>query len=107
VSFRFRVRQAARQAVTLAVVFAFVLSFAAVAEACPSCKESLGSCDAASGGADLVAGYFYSILFMMSMPFALLGTFSSYMYWQVRRARDEQTTRTEQSADSGDKNHSA
>ena len=58
-----------------------------VATACPSCKAALGSQD---GGGDLVRGFFWSILFMMSMPFAILGGMSSYLYWVVRRARADQ-----------------
>ena len=58
-----------------------------VALACPSCKAALGSQD---GGGDLVRGFFWSILFMMSMPFAILGGMSSYLYWVVRRARADQ-----------------
>ena len=99
-------RRVLRRFVTLALVFAFVLSFASLAEACPSCKESLGTCDAAAGGADPITGYFYSILFMMSMPFAMLGTFSGYMYWQVRRARNEQTIDRVESQARGDGSHS-
>ncbi len=75
-----------------AVSLAVVCFCASVALACPSCRASLASGDTQSGG-DLVAGYFWSILFMMSMPFTLLGTFSGYMYWQVRRARDEHPSR--------------
>ena len=77
-----------------AVSLAVVCLFASVATACPSCRAALASGDTQSGG-DLVAGYFWSILFMMSMPFTLLGTFSGYMYWQVRRARDEQPSRND------------
>jgi hypothetical protein len=35
----------------------------------------------------VVRGYFWSILFMMSMPFAVLGSFSGYLYLLVRQAR--------------------
>jgi hypothetical protein len=52
--------------------------------ACPSCKEALGS---SSGGGDLVSGFFWSILFMLSMPFLLLGSFGLYFYYLVRKAR--------------------
>jgi hypothetical protein len=56
-----------------------------VAAACPMCKAAL-----ASNGGDLVSGFFYSILFMLSMPFLILGGLSSYLYLLVRRARAEQ-----------------
>ena len=54
------------------------------AEACPSCREALAA--DASGG-DLVSGFFWSILFMLSMPFTLLTLFLLYCYWLVRKAR--------------------
>jgi hypothetical protein len=57
---------------------------AEVASACPSCKEALA---ASSGGGDLVSGFFWSILFMLSMPFLLLGSFGLYFYYLVRKAR--------------------
>jgi hypothetical protein len=58
------------------------------AEACPSCKAALASQE---GGGNLVQGFFWSIVFMMSMPFLLLGSFSGYLYFLVRRARTSQT----------------
>jgi len=73
-----------RLIVTLSLLVA-VLGFATLAEACPTCKDSLGASDPQHQG--MVQGYFYSILFMMAMPFLLFGTFSSYMYLEVRRAR--------------------
>ena len=53
--------------------------------ACPSCKDSLAQNDPAR--ASLVRGYFWSILFMMSMPFLIFSGLSGYFYWQIRRAR--------------------
>jgi hypothetical protein len=35
----------------------------------------------------MVKGYFYSILFMMGMPYLLLTSFGLYMYWEVKKAR--------------------
>jgi len=54
--------------------------------------------DPSHGG--LVTGYFYSILFMMAMPFVLIGTFGGFAYWSVRRARAEK--RTDERAPSDD-----
>src|SRR5688572_26637158 len=71
----------------LALVLCMVVLTASVADACPTCKAALASDDSSRG--DLVAGFFWSILFMMSMPFILLGSFSTYMYLLVRRARRE------------------
>ena len=59
--------------------------------ACPMCKAALGSHDRTHG--DWVSGFFWSILFMVSMPFVLLGSFSTYMYVLVRRARREAAER--------------
>lgn len=69
------------QRVVLVAIFASLL--AGVAAACPNCKESLADPQHAS----MARGYFYSILFMMSMPFAILGTFGSLAYFSIRRAR--------------------
>lgn len=69
-----------RHAVLLVAV---LLTTSAVAWACPGCKEALASSD----GGDLVGGFFWSILFMMGMPFAIFGTFAGSMYFAVRRAR--------------------
>ena len=49
-----------------------VLAACPAARACPNCKEALAS--QTGEGAKLKDGYFYSILFMMAMPFALVGT---------------------------------
>lgn len=68
------------------------LLLAAVAEACPTCKVALASHDKARG--DMVSGYMWSILFMMSMPFMILSGFSSYFYILVRRARKGQGSQT-------------
>ena len=56
-----------------------------VAEACPGCKDALAEND--PDQARVVRGYFWSILFMMGMPFAIFGTIGTYLYLEVRRAR--------------------
>jgi len=73
----------ARTVVALAAVLIY-LGSSAVAMACPSCKEALAS---SSGGGDLVTGFFWSILFLLSMPFLLLGCFGVYFYFLVRKMR--------------------
>jgi hypothetical protein len=55
-----------------------------VAFACPTCKDNLAH-DPAS--ANLVRGYAYSILFMLSMPPLIFGGLSAYFYWEVRKAK--------------------
>lgn len=64
---------------------------ASFAAACPTCKNALVENDPAHQS--MVAGYFYSILFMMSMPFILLGSFGSYAYLLVRRSRRDEDVR--------------
>ena len=69
----------------LAMVLALVLLIASVAAACPTCKDGLAQSD--PHGQSVAAGYYYSILFMMAMPFAILGTFGSLAYFSIRRAQ--------------------
>lgn len=76
-----------RYAILAVLALAWVALCADMASACPSCKEAILSSEHAEAGGDIIAGFFWSILFMMSMPFAILGTFSGYMYLEVRRAR--------------------
>jgi hypothetical protein len=80
-----RYEPAAIRWLLLAAVLALVLLIASVAAACPTCKEGLAQSD--PQGQSIAAGYYYSILFMMAMPFAILGTFGSMAYLSIRRAR--------------------
>lgn len=63
-----------------------VLLAATLAEACPNCKETLARDPAQQG---LAKGIYYSILFMMSMPFFIFGGLCSYFYYLVRCDRAE------------------
>lgn len=54
-----------------------------VAQACPGCKEAIES--QTGEGAKLKNGYFYSILFMMAMPFTLLGTGAFLVTRSIRK----------------------
>jgi heme/copper-type cytochrome/quinol oxidase subunit 2 len=69
------------------IALAAVLLSAGVAAACPTCKDSLAA-DPAS--ANLVRGYAYSIVFMLSMPPLIFGGLSAYFYWEVRKAKARQ-----------------
>jgi len=80
-----RTQQKMRQIGIFTAVMALALLVSSVAEACPNCKNALAAQDEAGG--DVIAGYFWSILFMMSMPFLILTFMGSYMYLLVRRAR--------------------
>ena len=70
------------------VVFAVVLFAAADLLACPTCKEGLAGSDPVSQAQ--ARGFFYSILFMMAMPFLLIGTLGGAAYLSIRRAREQQ-----------------
>ncbi len=74
-----------------------MLGAAAVASACPSCQEALSG-DGSHG--DLVSGLYYSILFMMSMPFAIVGTFAGLAYRAVKR--EQRRREAEESAAQAD-----
>lgn len=78
--------------ILIAMVLALVLLIASVAAACPTCKEGLAEND--PHGQSLAAGFYYSILFMMAMPFAILGTFGSLAYLSIRRARQASSAST-------------
>lgn len=52
------------------------------------CKAALGT-----GAEAHINAWGISIVFMLSMPFLLVGSFSLYMYVLVRRARAEQTAK--------------
>jgi hypothetical protein len=68
-------------AVLLLVVF---VGGTTVATACPMCKAGL------AGEHDrLIQAWGVSIVFLLSMPFLLVTSFSAYMYILVRRARRE------------------
>jgi hypothetical protein len=68
-------------------VAALVLLACETTLACPTCKDNLAHDPAA---ANLARGYYYSILFMLSMPPLILGGLSAYFYWEVRKARARQ-----------------
>ena len=67
------------------MTFAIVALLASVAAACPTCTDGLAQND--PHGQSIAAGYYYSILFMMSMPYIVLGTFVSAAYYSIRRAK--------------------
>ena len=61
-----QVKRSLIRAFAVAVCLIVVATVSQVAQACPSCQRALG--DGSQG--NLAAGIYYSILFMMSMPFA-------------------------------------
>ena len=79
-----RVSKIVLTAAALLLNFVFLVSTAA---ACPTCKDGMAGDPAYS---NMVNGYFWSILFMMSMPFLVFGGVSAYFYYEVCRARARQ-----------------
>jgi hypothetical protein len=69
------------------VCLTLVLGATSLATACPSCQSALGN-DSSQG--DLARGIYYSILFMMAMPFAIVGTFGGLAYRAVKREQRRQ-----------------
>ena len=64
----------------LATITCFtVLALPQLALACPGCKDNLTE--------QHVRAYGWSIIFMMSMPFLILGSLSAYFYYEVCKAR--------------------
>ena len=78
------------------VALALVVGLASLALACPTCKDSLAESDPAHE--NIVRGYFYSILFMLSMPFTIFTALSAYFYYEVRKARKQKLKATTNSA---------
>ena len=74
--------------IVAAIVLTLVLLIASVAAACPTCKEGLAQND--PQGQAIAAGYYYSILFMMTTPYIVLATLGSCAYYSIRRARQQQ-----------------
>ena len=65
-----------------------LLLVADFADACPTCKDGIS--ENSTEQSQIVQGYFWSILFMMGMPFVILGTLSSCLYVTVLRERKRQ-----------------
>jgi hypothetical protein len=64
---------------------AIVLLLAVVASACPTCKDGVDASD--PNRQSLAAGFSYSILFMMSVPYLLLGTLGFVAYSSIKKAK--------------------
>jgi hypothetical protein len=66
------------------LVVAISFCLASACQACPTCKQGIAE---GTNQANMLRGYFWSILFMMSMPFLIFGGLGTYFYYQVRQAR--------------------
>ncbi len=67
------------------IAAAALFSTVRVASACPTCAEAAAANDPEHE--HMVKGYFYSILFMMGVPYVVFMGFAGYMYWEVKKAR--------------------
>ena len=68
---------------SLLLVLALAAGLASTAGACPNCKEAVAA--QPSEVASMARGYNYSVVFMVSMPFALLGTGAFFVARAVKR----------------------
>ena len=73
---------------TSVLTVAALLAMAGAAVACPTCGEGLMQAD--PHAQSIAAGFKYSILFMLSMPYLCLGTLCSIAYYSIRRAKAQQ-----------------
>lgn len=67
----------------LALALAIAVLLPAVLSACPLCKDAVSDGDYPGGGASLGLGFYYSILLMVSAPFAIVGL----LFYRITRAR--------------------
>jgi hypothetical protein len=67
---------------------ALVAVMVTVAAACPTCKDGLDQNDPQHQA--VAAGFYYSILFMLSMPYVILGSLGYLAYVSIRRAKAQQ-----------------
>jgi heme/copper-type cytochrome/quinol oxidase subunit 2 len=74
-----------KRIIPIALAMLFVVALVTVAEACPGCAEAQAGQGA--NRANIVRGYFWSIVFMMSMPFLIVGSFGTYVYVQYKKQK--------------------
>ncbi|MCA1581781.1 MAG: class A beta-lactamase-related serine hydrolase [Acidobacteria bacterium] len=77
----------ARFGVVLALLVLLVSLVPAAAGACPLCRDAKADTDYAGGTASLPNGFYYSILFMVCAPFAVVGGLVTRIVLARRRAR--------------------
>src|ERR1700758_2492886 len=79
--------------IVLVLVLVWVL-LPAVAGACPLCKDAKSDTDYPGGGASLPKGFYYSILLMVSAPFAVVGGLALRIVLARRRASPPRPARS-------------
>ncbi len=77
----------ARFGVVMAVVVLLLSLVPAAAGACPLCRDAKADTDYAGGTASLPNGFYYSILFMVCAPFAVVGGLVTRIVLARRRLR--------------------
>jgi hypothetical protein len=77
-----------RPAILVAAAALVLVCLAGDASACPTCKDGVAENDPQLQS--MAAGYYYSILFMLSMPVLILTSFGSMAYISVKRAQRAQ-----------------
>lgn len=75
---------ALRRLLFLAAFALLLSSLGSSAWACPTCTQGMEHDPAVMA---MARGYFWSILFMMSMPFLIAGGLGTYFYLEIRKAR--------------------
>ncbi|HEX6961487.1 MAG TPA: hypothetical protein VF175_06445 [Lacipirellula sp.] len=83
---RLQSRRWTRIAITLAAVV-IAVALADAASACPTCKDSVAQNDPQLQR--MAAGYYYSILFMLSMPFLIVSTLGTCAYRLFKKAESD------------------
>jgi len=76
-------RKARRALLWLAVAVVVLDRIAGDASACPNCKEAVSL--QADEVSNMASGYNWSVLFMITVPFSLLGTGALMVHRAVRR----------------------
>lgn len=69
-----------RRLLITVVAVTLTLALEGAAFACPGCKEATSE-----QGQNLARGFSYSILFMMPIPFIIVGSFGGYAYYTMRQ----------------------
>ncbi|MBA4018857.1 MAG: hypothetical protein C0483_16945 [Pirellula sp.] len=74
--------------ITFAILLALgSLALPTAAHACPGCAEAQAG--QGPGRVNIVRGYQLSIIFMMAMPFLIVGSFGGYVYYTMYHGRGE------------------
>lgn len=87
-----------RSTVTAALAgLALMLMLSTAAHACPLCADAIQS-EQGADSAGVTRGFFWSILFLMGMPFLLFGGFTTLLVRAVRRQQAEEREEAFQSS---------